>query len=137
MVYQYLLDTNIISGLIRNPEGKVFQAISKTGEDRICTSIIVACEIRFGAAKSNSPRLIARVESILGVLPIIDLSSPVDQYYAVIRSHLEKSGTPISPNDLLIAAHALATNLTLVTANTREFERVPDLKIVNWLVETE
>ncbi len=137
MGYQYLLDTNIISDLIRNPEGKVFQAISRIGENKICTSIIVASEIRFGAAKSNSPRLIARVESLLRVLPILDLSAPVDQYYAVIRSHLEKSGTPIGPNDLLIAAHALGMNLTLVTANTREFNRVPDLIVVNWLVEVE
>jgi tRNA(fMet)-specific endonuclease VapC len=58
----------------------------------------------------------------------------VDQHYAAIRTQLEQAGTPISPNDLLIAAHALALNLTLVTANTREFERVPALSLDNWLL---
>ena len=62
------------------------------------------------------------------------LTTPVDAHYAAIRTHLERAGTPIGPNDMLIAAHALALDLTLVTANTREFERVPALKIDNWLL---
>jgi tRNA(fMet)-specific endonuclease VapC len=68
------------------------------------------------------------------VLPILSLSPPVNRHYAVIRSHLEQTGKPIGPNDLLIAAHALALNLTLVTANLREFERVPGLSVENWLL---
>lgn len=133
MPYQYLLDTNIISDLVRHPQGRVFQRIVTVGEASICTSIIVACELRFGANKSGSVRLIHQLESILGVLPILSLEPPVDSHYGKIRAQLEQAGTPIGPNDLLIAAHALALDLTLVTANTREFQRVFDLKLDNWL----
>lgn len=134
MTYQYLLDTNIISDLVKHPQGLVFQRIATVGENSICTSIIVVCELRFGAAKSGSTRLVQQLERILEVLPILSLEPPVDQHYAAIRKHLEQTGTPISPNDLLIAAHALALNLTLVTANVREFGRVPDLSVENWLL---
>lgn len=94
----------------------------------------MVCELQFGASKSGSLRLLHQLESILEVLPILSLSPPVDQHYAVIRTHLEQTGRPIRPNDLLIAAHTLALNLTLVTANIREFERVPGLSVENWLV---
>ncbi|NEP09250.1 MAG: type II toxin-antitoxin system VapC family toxin [Symploca sp. SIO2C1] len=133
MSYQYLLDTNIISDLVKHPQGLVFQKIVTVGENNICTSIIVACELRFGAAKSGSPRLVDQLGYIFNVLPILPLEPPVEQHYAVIRRHLEQAGTPISPNDLLIAAHALSLNLTLVTANIREFQRVPTLRVENWL----
>jgi tRNA(fMet)-specific endonuclease VapC len=134
MTYQYLLDTNILSDLVRHPQGRVFQRIATVGENRICTSIIVACELRFGVAKSGSSRLVQQLERILEVLSVLPLEPPVDEHYAEIRTHLEQAGTPIGPNDLLIAAHALALNLTLVIANTREFERVPDLSLDNWLL---
>lgn len=134
MTYQYLLDTNILSDLVKHPQGQVFQRIAAVGEDSVCTSIIVACELRFGAAKSGSSRLIQQLERILDVLLVLPLEPPVDQHYAAIRIHLEQAGTPIGPNDLLIAAHALALDLTLVTANTREFERVPALSLDNWLL---
>lgn len=134
MTYQYLLDTNIVSDLVRHPQGLVFERIASIGENCICTSIIVVCELRFGGAKSGSVRLIEQIERILEVLPILFLEPPVDKHYAVIRTHLEQAGTPIGPNDLLIAAHALALNLTLVTANVREFERVPALRVENWLL---
>jgi tRNA(fMet)-specific endonuclease VapC len=133
MTYQYLLDTNILSDLVKNPQGIVFRRIATIGEDRVCTSIIVACELRFGAVKSRSSRLLTQLEQILRVLPVLPLELSVDQHYAEIRTDLEQAGTPIGPNDLLIAAHALALNLTLVTANTREFERVPALELENWL----
>ncbi|WP_448573208.1 PIN domain-containing protein [Trichothermofontia sp.] len=133
MTYQYLLDTNILSDLVRHPQGRVFQKIATLGEASICTSIIVACELRFGALKSGSTRLAQQLERILEIMPILSLESPVDQYYATMRHYLEQSGTPIGPNDLLIAAHALALDLILITANTREFERVPNLCLDNWL----
>lgn len=134
MTYQYLFDTNILSDLVRHPQGQIFQRIATVGESSICTSIIVACELRFGAVKSGSSRLIQQLERILEVLPVLSLESPVDERYASIRNHLEQAGTPIGSNDLLIAAHALALDLTLITANTREFERVPALNIDNWLL---
>jgi tRNA(fMet)-specific endonuclease VapC len=134
MTYQYLLDTNILSDLVRHPQGLVFQHIAAVGEDTVCTSIIVACELRFGAIKSSSVRLAQQLEQILAILPVLPLELSVAQHYALIRQQLEQAGTPIGPNDLLIAAHALALNLTLVTANTREFERIPTLSLDNWLL---
>ena len=131
---RYLLDTNIVSDLVRNPQGPVTQRIRQVGETRVCTSIIVAAELRYGAGKSDSKQLSERVGLLLSALEILPLEPPADQRYAEVRHHLARQGTPIGPNDLLIAAHALAANLTLVTANTREFERVPSLHVENWLL---
>ncbi|XHX75874.1 MAG: type II toxin-antitoxin system VapC family toxin [Stenomitos frigidus ULC029] len=133
MPYTYLLDTNIISDLVRHPTGQIFQRLSSIGEASVCTSIVVACELRFGAAKSRSARLQQKLEQILETMPVLPLESPIEIHYAEIRTHLEREGTSIGPNDLLIAAHALALNLTVVTANVREFSRVPKLLVENWL----
>lgn len=133
MPYTYLLDTNIISDMVRHPTGQIFQRLSSIGETSICTSIMVACELRFGAAKSSSTRLQQQLEQILKTMPVLPLESPVEIHYAEIRTYLEREGTPIGSNDLLIAAHALALNLTVVTANVREFSRVPKLLVENWL----
>ncbi|MBI1296933.1 PIN domain-containing protein [bacterium] len=133
MSYRYLLDTNIISDLIRNPQGAAFQQISRVGEASVCTSIVVACEMRYGARKKRATRLQERLDGIFLRIDVLPLASPIEAHYAEIRTLLEQSGTPIGPNDLLLAAHALALNLTLVTANIREFERVPNLQVVNWL----
>jgi tRNA(fMet)-specific endonuclease VapC len=132
--FSYLLDTNIVSELVRRPGGTVATRIADVGEDSICTSVVVAAELRFGAAKSDSKRLSERVGLLLSALEILPLEPPADERYAEIRHHLARQGTPIGPNDLLIAAHALAADLTLVTANTREFERVPSLRVENWLL---
>lgn len=133
MPLRYLLDTNIISDLVRRPSGPVATRIGAVGERSICTSIIVAAELRYGAVKSDSTQLYERVSLLLSTLEILPLEPPVDQRYADVRHHLALQGTPIGPNDLLIAAHALAADLTLVTANTGEFQRVPSLRVENWL----
>lgn len=130
---RYLLDTNIISALARQPEGAVAKKIAQIKPEKIATSIIVAGEIRFGLAKSNAPRLIANISQILDNLEILPLESPVDFHYADIRHVLERNGSPIGPNDLFIAAHARALDRILVTDNTREFTRVPKLSVENWL----
>lgn len=135
MTLRYLLDSNIVSDLVRRPQGLVASQIAKAGEDSICTSIIVAAELRYGAEKSGSPQLADRIELVLSALEILPLEPPADCRYAQLRSHLSRQGTLIGPNDLLIAAHALSTDLILVTANSREFERVPSLRVVNWLLE--
>lgn len=133
MSFLYLLDTNIISELIKNPRGVIFSKIQNVGEDTICTSIIVTCESRFGARKKKSQKLIEKLEIILDSIEILPLTHPVEQYYAEIRTDLEQQGQPIGGNDLLIAAHCLSLGLTLVTANVREFSRVSHLKVENWL----
>ena len=130
---RYLLDTNIISDLIKNPHGKAAKRIAKVGEDSICTSIIVAAELRYGCAKSGSERLLKAVEDLLGEIAVLPLDVPADTEYAGIRAELEAAGKPIGSNDLLIAAHARATGATIVTANTAEFKRIRGLKVENWL----
>ncbi len=94
MTYQYLLDTNILSDLVRHPQGIVFQRIATVGADSVCTSIIVACELRFGAVKRGSDRLVQQLDRVFEFLPVLPLSPPVDQHYAAIRTHLEQAGTP-------------------------------------------
>ena len=129
----YLLDSNILSDLVRNPQGMVAAQITAAGEDTVCTSVIVAAELRYGAIKSNSAKLAQRIDMILSALEILPLETPADRQYASVRHHLTHQGTPIGPNDLLIAAHALAHDLTVITANVGEFSRVPGLKVENWL----
>ena len=130
---RFLLDTNILSDLIKNPQGSITKKIEEKGEDSICTSIIVASELRFGANKKGSKELTKKVEIILSAIEIVPLDTPVDRFYGTLRTHLEMQGTPIGPNDLLIAAHALALDLIVVTANISEFNRVPNLTVENWL----
>jgi tRNA(fMet)-specific endonuclease VapC len=130
---RYLLDTNILSDLVRQPQGTVAARIAAAGEKTVCTSIVVAAELRFGAAKSGSKKLADRVDLILSALEILPLEAPADRHYGDLRHHLARQGTLIGPNDLLIAAHALSAGLTVVTANAGEFSRVPGLKVENWL----
>lgn len=130
---RYLLDTNIVSDLIRNPEGTVAQHIAEIGHDNVLTSIIVASELRFGAAKKASPKLTARVDGILTRFSVMPFEAPADIYYGSMRAGLEFQGRTISENDLLIASHALALGCTLVSANEREFARIDGLSFENWL----
>lgn len=130
---QFLLDTNVVSDLVRHPRGMIFDRISEVGEEDVCTSIIVAAELRYGSAKKNSSRLAAQLEAVLGVIEVLPLEAPVDAVYGVIRASLERTGQPIGGNDLLIAAHALALGLTVVTDNEREFSRIDNLRVENWL----
>jgi tRNA(fMet)-specific endonuclease VapC len=133
MSSRFLLDTNILSDLVRRPQGRVAECIARLGERSVCTSIVVAAELRFGAAKSGSKRLPRQLDAILAALEILPLEEPADRHYATLRRQLETRGMPIGPNDLLIAAQAVAGEYTLVTANEREFSRVPGLKVINWL----
>ena len=128
-----MLDTNIISDLIRNPQGRAAKRIAKVGEANICTSIIVAAELRYGCARSGSKRLLKAVEDLLSEISVLPFDVPADAEYGVIRAELEAAGKPIGGNDLLIAAHAYATGATIVTANTHEFKRIRGLNVENWL----
>jgi tRNA(fMet)-specific endonuclease VapC len=130
---RYLLDTNVISELMRKPRGAIAQRIAEVGESNVCTSIIVAAELRFGARKKGSERLTAQVEAILGALEVLPFDSPCDTTYAAIRTELEKAGTPIGGNDLLIAAQAVTHQLVIVTDNESEFRRVNGVYAENWV----
>lgn len=130
---RYLLDTNIVSDLVRNPQGPIAGRIAEVGEENVCTSIVVAAELRYGAAKKESPRLSAQVEAVLSAIEIVPLEPPTDDAYGDIRTALERDGQPIGANDLLIAAHCRTLGYTLVTANEGEFRRVEGLAVENWL----
>lgn len=130
----WMLDTNALSELIRNPAGPLTQRVAHVGTDRICTSVVVACELRFGARRRGSATLTARVEQLLEAMAVLPFDVPADEHYADIRAYLERAGTPFGSHDLLIAAHARSLRLTLVTHNVREFARVPGLSVEDWLV---
>ena len=131
---RYLLDTNIVSHLIRNPRGAVLSHIARVGEMNVCKSIVAAAELRCGCAKNGSKRLLEAVEKVLGELDVLALEAPADLEYGRLRAQLEHEGRPIGGNDLLIAAHALAVDATIVTANVAEFARVEGLRVENWLL---
>ena len=130
---RFLLDTNIVCDLVRNPQGKCAAKIAAVGESNVCTSIVVSAELRYGAAKKRSARLTRQVDEVLEALEVVPFEAPADSIYGAVRTKLDAAGTPIGGNDLLIASHALALGLTLVTDNEREFARVGGLKIENWL----
>jgi tRNA(fMet)-specific endonuclease VapC len=130
---RYLLDTNVISDLVRKPQGRIAQHIREVGEAQVCTSIIVAAELRYGATKKGSPRLTAQLEAVLGALEVLPFETSADTAYGSLRARLEQAGTPIGGNDLLIAAQVVALGYTIVTDNEREFGRIGGLPRENWL----
>ena len=129
----YLLDTNTVSDLVRTPQGRVAERIRMVGESEVCTSIIVAAELLYGAAKKGSAKLTAQLEIVLGALEVLPFEAPADVVYGELRTTLEKAGQTIGGNDLLIAAQTLALGFTLVTDNEREFGRIRELSLENWL----
>lgn len=130
---RYLLDTNILSDIINRGRTSAVSAMLDKIGPLVCTSIVVAAEIRYGVAKKGSSLLAERAEAVLRSIPVCPLGDPVDRHYAEIRVHLERRGSPIGPNDLMIAAQCRALDTCLVTANMGEFARVPGLAVENWL----
>lgn len=128
-----MLDTNIVSDLLRHPDGSAAKRIAEVGPDSICVSIITAAELRYGCARKGSAKLLAHVEAILESVQVLAFDVPADAEYGGIRAELEAAGKPIGPNDLLIAAHACAAGAILVTDNTGEFSRVRGLRVENWI----
>jgi tRNA(fMet)-specific endonuclease VapC len=129
---RYLLDTNIVSDMARNPSGLAAKRLERIGQHNVCVSIIVAAEARFGILRRASERA-TRTGRMIERITVVPFQEPADRYYAEIRMSLETTGKSIGANDLLIAAHALALDCTLVTDNEREFSRVPGLVVENWL----
>ena len=127
----YMLDTDISSYIIkRRPATLVekFEAYAET----LNVSVITAAELRFGAEKAGRPKLTELIEAYLERLAILDWTNEVTTHYARIRSELERSGKPIGNMDLLIAAHAVAQGMTLVTNNIKHFSSVAGLKVEVW-----
>ncbi|HET9679554.1 MAG TPA: type II toxin-antitoxin system VapC family toxin [Gammaproteobacteria bacterium] len=134
---RYLLDTNILSAVIKQPQGNLAEKVAAQRPDTLCTSIIVAGELRYGTIKKGSKRLTARVNQVLESIPVLPLEYGVHEHYGKIRVALEKAGQPIGHNDLLIAAHARSQGLILVSDNVGEFSRIEGLQLENWLRPTD
>ena len=128
----YLLDTNIVSDFVRYRQGAVARRIRERGEADVLTSIVVAAELRFGAAKRGAVRLARRIDEVLARLDVLPFAEPADRVYAELRARLERQGRTLGANDLLIAATALAGGHTLVTAD-QAFVRIAELPCENWL----
>jgi tRNA(fMet)-specific endonuclease VapC len=130
---KYLLDTNIVIGLSKG-RAEARTRLAGLPVQALLLSPVVLCELEFGIAKSQRPEANrAALTLLLANLPVADFNAEVAVHYGCIRATLEAAGQPIGPNDLLIAAHALALGTVLVTDNIGEFSRVPGLKIENWL----
>jgi tRNA(fMet)-specific endonuclease VapC len=132
-VPRYLLDTNILSDLIKHPSGRVRDRIIAVGDEDVCTSIVVACELRFGARKRSSAALTRRIEQLLQTLEVLPLGEGFDRTYAIVRTACEKIGRPVGAMDLLIGAHALQERCVLATHNASEFAHIAGLKVEDWL----
>jgi tRNA(fMet)-specific endonuclease VapC len=136
---RYLLDANIFSDLLKNPTGHAAAKMAiatKRNPRRIFTSVVVAAEMRYGSHKKGSDKTTADVRGVLANVEVLPLGLDVIEHYARIRVELERAGTILGANDLLIAAHALATDSILVTHNLREFARVRGLKYEDWLKDS-
>ena len=140
MTKLYFFDTNIISHMMRETTGLAAQryitAAKANTSTKMATSVIVQCELEFGLVRRPNQRLRAAYDNIVPLLEVMPLTELVTAHYARLRTQLETAGTPIGANDMLIAAHALAVNATLVSADT-EFLRVPGLQVENWLASQE
>ncbi|HFU75031.1 MAG TPA: type II toxin-antitoxin system VapC family toxin [Arcobacter sp.] len=129
----YILDTNIVSFIIKNRDFSLIDTFEKISEkNRIGISTITVAELFYGVEKKGSPKLEVAVREFLSPLEKYSFDENAAFIYGKIRSELEASGKIIGSHDMLIAAHALSMDATLVTNNTREFTRVKNLSIEDW-----
>ena len=128
----YLLDTNVVSCMVRQPHGALAGRIASLEPDSFAISVIVAAELQYGMQRRGSKQLTDQLEAVLSAIKVVPLEPPADRHYGTIRAELERIGQSIERNDLLIAAHAKALVATLVTNNLSEFRRIPGLKVEDW-----
>ena len=131
---RYLLDTNICIYIQREKPAKVLTRFEKLKSGEAAISVVTWGELLYGAEKSQQrKKILYLLDEFKTIIPVLPMPENAGKTYGSIRAFLEKKGTPIGNNDLWIAAHAKASSLTLVTNNEREFQRVPGLKIQNWV----
>ena len=134
MTARYMLDTNICIYIQRQRPENVLRRFQKLKPGDAVISVITWGELVYGAEKSNQHKIaLELLREFKSFVPVLPIPEKTGNSYGAIRALLESKGTPIGNNDLWIAAHAKATGLTLVTNNEREFQRVPGLKIQNWV----
>lgn len=131
---RFLLDADVFSAIARQTSTAAARRLAELESGSVAVSVITAAEINFGLDKRPVGAAVAlRIARLQQVLPVLPLGAHAAPHYGRTRAELERRGTPIGPNDLWLAAHALADDLTVVTGNTRGFTRVPGLKVENWL----
>lgn len=131
---KYMLDTNICIYIIKKQPESVIKKLSLQNSEDICISAITLSELMYGVEKSLYPAKNKQaLLSFLSTIKVLDFDNKASFSYGKIRAELEKQGMPIGSSDYFIAAHALSEGMTLVTNNTKEFKRVPDLKLENWV----
>ncbi len=128
---RYLLDTDTVSFILRG-EGRVEDHFLRLRPSDICTSPIVVGEIELGLERRKNPRLRLLAERLFEILSVAPYDREAGQHYGRLAASLLATGTPIGVEDTMVAAHALSLGLTLVTHNTRHFERVPGLRVEDW-----
>ena len=129
------MEKNICSFVVKRTSEKLLKRLLRTPVENVCISAIAKAELLYGVDISPRPKADeAAVAAFLTHVAVLDFPDEAALHYATIRGHLKRRGEMIGANDLLIAAHARALSLTLVTNNAREFGRVPQLKIENWAV---
>jgi tRNA(fMet)-specific endonuclease VapC len=135
MSITFMLDTDICIYIAKHRPPEVEERFKELEVGQVGMSVITYGELFAGALKSQHwGQALDNLERIVGLIPVIEMTGDAGKCYGVIRRGLEQAGTPIGNNDLWIAAHALSLGVTVVTNNVREFGRVPDLKVENWVV---
>ncbi len=133
---RYLLDTNICIYLIKKHPPEVLERFQQIQLKQLYISTITLFELYYGIEKNKShQRNSAALENFIAPLSIVDFTAESAKQAALIRHQLQQKGTPIGAYDIQIAAIALSENMTLLTNNTREFERVQGLKLENWVID--
>jgi tRNA(fMet)-specific endonuclease VapC len=131
---RFLIDADVFSAIARQKSVSAARRLAELESGSVVLSVVTCAEITFGLEKHPvGAALAARIARLMRVLTVLPLLPTVVPHYAQARTHLERKGTPIGPNDLWLSAHALSEDLTVVTGNTREFNRVPGLRVENWL----
>lgn len=134
----FMLDTNICVAVIRRKHRPVIRRLTQQTPGTVSISSITVAELTYGVAKSTRPEQNrAALQQFLLPLDVLDFGLEAAEAYGDIRAYLERQGLPIGGMDILIGSHALSTNCILVTDNTREFARIPNLRVENWLVDSD
>jgi tRNA(fMet)-specific endonuclease VapC len=130
----FFLDADVFSAIARQTSASAERRFAELPSGSVALSVITCAEIAFGMEKRRvGTALATRIARLQQILPLVALHAGVVSHYARTRTHLERQGTPIGTNDLWLSSHALSEDLTVVTGNTREFARVPGLRVENWL----
>ena len=132
----HMLDTNICIYIIKKKPISVFQKFESLSVGSVAMSLVTYGELEFGALRSNNAKkALAILDELAAYIPVLPMPIDTAKEYADIRANLSAKGVPIGNNDLWIAAHTRVLGHTLVTNNLREFERVENLKLENWVLE--